>query len=184
MRGLTLIELIVVIAIIAIISTLATVNIQWWMRDSRLNEIRDVIMADLEDIKLKSVTGVPHGIRFEGSKNYSIIVLEDLDGDFIKDLNEPVKVFNNPNPSLFPLPSNYIIKWGNTQELWFDRKGRPRNADWGLGMGSIKICYDESRDNKCCDPKERECNPPEDKEAETLKTIVISREGRIQYEKK
>lgn len=196
MRGITLIELLVVISIIGIIMVIATINIQWFMRESKLNEIRDVLIADLEDIKLKSITGVPHGIRFDNKKNYSIIGLKDMrcsndttiqcydnsdcpggsgecsvPGNLMIDMNEQYKIISSA-ASPFPLRGNYIINYtaSDDNELWFDRKGLPRKKSWALHAKTITICYDSNGDGVC-------------DSGEHQKNITINNAGKIQYEK-
>ena len=62
--GVTLVELIIVIAIIGIIVLFATIDTGWFQRDARVSEARDRLLADVEDIKIKSLAEVPHAVFF------------------------------------------------------------------------------------------------------------------------
>lgn len=165
-KGLTLIELVIVLAIIGIIAAFTTVEVSWWMRDSRLNEYRDRLLADLEDAKLKSVAGVPYGM-FPTANGYEVRVLTDTDDDFQRDTGESAASFTPP--VTVNLPTNYLLDWNNGAELWFDRKGIPRNSTWGYGVGTFTLWYDKNGDG----------SPDAD---EQKKTIVIDSAGRIKYE--
>jgi len=169
-KGITLIELIIVIAIIGIVTLLTTVAIDRWMRETRLTEMRDRLMADIEYVKLQSIARAPYGIFFYSAPyRYEIRSLVD-DGNFIRDPGETsnciADIAGTCDPpiagcsSAICLPSGMTFTWGTDNELWFDRKGIPRNSTWGFGIRTITLSKGGSS-----------------------KEIVIDQAGRIKYEK-
>lgn len=172
MKGLTLIELVIVIAIIGVVIILAGVNIEWWRRESRLTELRDMLMADIEDVKIRSVTALPHAI-FLYTDRYERRSLNDANSNFRRDAGETTNLLpasDGTDDNDVDLPTN--IKLGRTggDELWFDRKGIPRTATWALGMTTLTLWYDKDGDG-LVDTDEQQ------------KELTISSAGRIQYEK-
>jgi len=191
--GITLIELLIVIAIIGIIAALVTLDAGWFQREGRVTEARDRLLADLEDAKLKSLAKIPHGIVVADAKtSYKMVCLKDgtcsgsanrccQDSDcpsgqtcsltstsvnFKKDSGESYSDIVN---STVTLPTN--VKITPSGETWFDRKGISKSSTWGTGNTTFTIWYD-STSNGSVDSDE------------ISKTIIISDNGRIQYEKR
>ncbi len=179
-RGLTLIELLVVLALMALIFTMANSMMSTY-RQSRLNKLRDDFVGTLEKARLLSMTSMPHGVRCTGT-TFSLVTIQDgscsnngsvrcsrdsdcgagnvcLPGDYVVNTGEsPIELESRNVPqgiTLCCLPScaNYTI--------WFDRKGIPRDASWGLGMTTVSLGVEGSQSV----------------------SITISAAGRIQYER-
>lgn len=188
MKGVTLVELLIVLAIIGIVAALATIDVPWLMRQSRLNENRDRLLADIEDVKLKSIAGLPHAIYVVGTTSYKVVRVNDTDNDFRYD--KDTETTTDIDNSTVNLRENYLIKWNNCPancspldgcQLWFDRKGVPRNCNFALWAGTFILWYDEtSGNNDWTDGsinKESDCSEP-------CRLIIISNSGSVQYEKR
>jgi len=173
--GVTLVELIIVIAIIGIIVLFATIDTAWFQRDARVTEARDRLLANLEDMKLKSLTRYPHGITFPNLTNatsYTLVKLSDAAGaDFKRDSGDTASIENLPAAPENPvnLPTNVRIRFSDSTELWFDRKGVPRTATWTVINRILFIWYDADGDGV------------QDAD-EITKRIDVENGGKIQYE--
>lgn len=167
MKGYTLIELFLVIVIIAITATFAMLNTAEWLRDANVKEARDMVVATLESVKLKSMTGLPHAILVSGGTNtlFTVNRLNDADGNFAKNDTETSSVVRTET-----LPRRVKITNSSGEELWFDRKGVPRRSTWGESGTTITIWHDTNNNNT-----------PD--AGEPTRYITISSHGRIQYER-
>ncbi|MBI4689030.1 MAG: prepilin-type N-terminal cleavage/methylation domain-containing protein [Nitrospirae bacterium] len=164
--GVTLIELLVVLAIIGIIAAIASIDFSVFQREGRVTEIRDRLLTDIEDAKIKSISDMPHGILIVGGTGYSMNRLpsnRDTDGNFIKNSGEWTTTYNWGTWS-----HTNVRASGN--ELWFARKGVLRDGG-GLTPGhTFRVWYDENGDNAWTT-------------IETIqREITLSNTGRIQYE--
>jgi prepilin-type N-terminal cleavage/methylation domain-containing protein len=171
--GVTLVELIIVIAIIGIIVLFATIDTAWFQKDARVSEARDRLLADIEDVKLKSLAQVPHAIETNDATKatwYKIVKLNDTNGNFKWDSGEATPDVDN---STVTLATNVKISGPSGRLLWFDRKGIPKNSIWGVGNTTFTIWYDADGSGTI-----------NGNESDTSKTIIISDTGRIQYEKR
>lgn len=190
MKGLTLIEILIVLVIIGIIALLMTVDTSWLMRETRVSEARDRLLADIEDVKLKSIAQVPHAVVISSATSYKKVSLNDTNGNFMKDTSGIPETSTDIPNSTVTLPLNVRVSWNNGSELWFDRKGIPRTANWGYGSGTFVVWYDvngdgnpdftDGRGNGASNGNvdhEDECDEP-------CKLIIIDTAGRIQYEKR
>jgi len=192
--GLSLVEILVVIALIAIVSSFSTYIMDTYRR-AVISKIRDDVLSTLERARTLSITSVPHGMRCLGNQ-FALVGLKDGrccpkdnttpcppnathcyddsdcgsgdqcdPGDYIKASNEnDTKVLEE-----YTLPASYSICCiGSCANyvVWFDRKGVPRDANWGLGMTTVRI----NHINK-------------DGSSTEVSTITVSPSGRIQYEK-
>jgi prepilin-type N-terminal cleavage/methylation domain-containing protein len=184
--GLSLVEILVVIALIAIVSSFSTYIMDTYRR-AVISKIRDDVLSTLERARTLSITSVPHGMSCLGNQfalvglkdgrcraNANTPCYDDSDcgsgdqcdpGDYIKASNEnDTKVLE-----VHTLPASYSICCiGSCANyvVWFDRKGVPRDASWGLGMTTVRI----NHINK-------------DGSSTEVSTITVSPSGRIQYEK-
>lgn len=189
MRGLTLIEVIVVIAIVGILIGFATIQFVSLMQDAKLTEQRDLLISEIEDVKLKSLTGFPHGMTLPSAASFNKVRLRDGtcsvtvattcgantdcpagetceigSANFVRDTGELFTIL-----SIISLSSPVKLSMTDTTELWFDRKGIPRGNGWLIGNRTFRIWYDSDNDN-LLDAGEKN------------KEVVISSAGRIQYE--
>jgi len=191
--GLSLVELLVVIALIAIVASFSTYIMDTYRR-AVISKIRDDVLSTLERARTLSITSVPHGMSCSGSQ-IALVGLKDGrccpkdnttpcppnatpcyddsdcgsgdqcdPGNYILDEND-TKVLEG----WYTLPASYSICCiGSCASyvVWFDRKGVPRDASWGLGMTTVRI----NHINK-------------DGSSTEVSTITVSPSGRIQYEK-
>lgn len=166
MRGYTLIEVLTVIALIAIVCTLGVIGGRALLTSSQLNEARDQFLAFVEEAKVRSATGRPHGIVIASVNAYRLVRLADsgfcsattttscdctdgcsnacpggeicLFGDFRRAGTESIFEVSAANlkPGVQITRSNAC----GDGELWFDRKGVPRCSDWNtLGFSTISF---------------------------------------------
>jgi len=180
--GLSLVEILVVIALIAIVSSFSTYIMDTYRR-AVISKIRDDVLSTLERARTLSITSVPHGMSCSGSQ-FDLVGLKDgrcranatpcyddtdCDGNGPCDPGNYILDENDTKLEVYTLPASYSICCiGSCASyvVWFDRKGVPRDASWGLGMTTVRI----NHINK-------------DGSSTEVSTITVSPSGRIQYEK-
>ena len=153
--GITLVELMIVVAIIGIIMGIASLSMTEMSRTAKLNETRDMLLADIEEAKLKSISGVPNGIIIASATSYQVVRLTDADGDFKRDATEVYATL-----STVTMPSGMTITAPAVgTEVWFDRKGIPKTSTWQFSNPSFTLSKDG-----------------------VTREITISQTGRVKYE--
>ncbi|MGC8718720.1 MAG: pilus assembly FimT family protein [Thermodesulforhabdaceae bacterium] len=178
-KGLSLIELLVAIAIVAILVSMGSYAVGTY-HQARLTKFRSDLVSYLERARWLSMTSMPHGV-FCGNDSFSLVVAKDgrcsndediqclkdddcgadnlcLPGDYKVTSSETVVTLETRSiPQGFTL---CCISSCSPYTVWFDRKGVPRDASWGLGMTTISI---KGKGNESVQ-------------------VTISASGRIQYE--
>ncbi|KAF0145764.1 MAG: hypothetical protein FD156_739 [Nitrospirae bacterium] len=154
--GFSLVELLIVVAIMGIVFAIAALSMTSMSRTAKLNETRDQLLADIEEAKLKSISGVPQGIFVTGgnSTSYQVLRLTDANSNFKRDAAEVYATL-----STVTMPSGMTIEKNNGSEIWFDRKGIPKDSGWAPGNCTFTLTKDG-----------------------VTRIITISEGGRIQYE--
>ena len=148
-KGFNMFEILVILVIIGILMGLAIRPLLVLIANQRLNVAVNMLVSDLNDAKMYSI-----------SKNSLMGITGDRDGNsYITFINKDNNCSYDPSTDEvvknMTLPSGIVFE--NDIFFLFDRKGFPRNAICGLGMGNIKL---KNTFN-------------------TIKTICIDRYGRI-----
>lgn len=173
--GFSLVELLITVALMGIIFAIAALSMTSMSRTAKLNETRDQLLADIEDVKLKSIAGTPRAVFVLGGadSSYSLRALPANDANLQKDPADAASIITL---STVTLPANMKVDLNgavdgtsNSTELWFDRKGVPRTNLWGILGRTLTVWYDADNDN-VLDP------------GEPSKTITLSNAGRVKYE--
>ena len=128
-KGFSLIEVLVVIVILAILMWIAVGPIRNQILRSKLHEAVNTFVADLNEMKRKSLTeNASYGIDIVGSNSYHTFV--DNDGDCTKDAGE---IIGNVT-----LPSGITFSTSNTTStIVWTRKGVPLNSSCGFYSGNV-----------------------------------------------
>ncbi|WP_299229721.1 prepilin-type N-terminal cleavage/methylation domain-containing protein [Sulfurihydrogenibium sp.] len=152
-KGYNIFEILVVLVIMGILIALAIRPILVFVANQRLNEAVNMVVSDLNEAKIYSISKKSlMGITADNGSN-SYIIFQNNDDNCS---------YNNGSDTIvktITLPSGITFK--NDVFFLFDRKGLPRNASCGLGMGNIKLQYKLFGDIK------------------NIKTICVDRYGRI-----
>ncbi len=183
-KGLSLIELLVAIAIVALLIAIGNYAIGTY-RQAMLTKLRSDLVSSLERARWLSMTSMPHGV-YCGSDRFSLVVAKDgrcsndaaiqclkdddcgednlcLPGDYMVTSGESVVILETRSiPRNLSLCCTSSCSSSTVTKIWFDRKGVPRDAIWGLGMTTISISIAS--------------------ESMSVKFVTISSSGRIQYE--
>jgi type IV fimbrial biogenesis protein FimT len=128
-KGYNIFEILVVLVIIGILMALVIRPILVFVANQRLNQAVNMVVSDLNEAKIYSISKSSlMGITADSGAN-SYIIFQDNDGNCSY---EP-----KPTDVKITLPSG--ITFRNDVFFLFDRKGLPRNASCGLGMANIKL---------------------------------------------
>jgi len=130
-KGYNIFEILVVLVIIGILMALVIRPILVFVANQRLNEAVNMVVSDLNEAKIYSISKSSlMGITADSNTN-SYIIFQNNDGNCS---------YNNGSDTVvkaIALPSGITFK--NDVFFLFDRKGLPRNASCGLGMANIKL---------------------------------------------
>ena len=130
-KGYNIFEILVVLVIIGILMALVIRPILVFVANQRLNEAVNMVVSDLNEAKIYSISKSSlMGITADSGGN-SYIIFQNNDGNCS---------YNNGSDTVVKaivLPSG--ITFINDVFFLFDRKGLPRNASCGLGMANIKL---------------------------------------------
>lgn len=144
-RGFTLLELLVVMLIITIIAGFASLSANL-IRRERVAGVAREIYADLQKARMDAMTkdSKGFGIRLESANSYVLFKFNDCNDDYHYDPKgcegapeETETVRKTLHSSISILKKN-MSSFQDEVHI-FDRFGRPRNDDWGMGNVSIVV---------------------------------------------
>jgi prepilin-type N-terminal cleavage/methylation domain-containing protein len=149
-KGFTLVELIVVIAIVAILVGFTSVGKDIIRRGQVMSTARE-LLVDIHRARMSAITqeGKGFGIRFESPISYVLFKFNDCDNDNSYDADtcegksrEETIVMRRTIKSDVVLSKTNTANIIDNEILIFDRFGRPRQANWGMGMMTILVRHD------------------------------------------
>ena len=130
-KGYNILEILVVLIILGILMALVIRSILVFVANQRLNEAVNMVISDLNEAKMYSISKDNlMGITADSNTN-SYIIFQNNDDNCL---------YNNGLDTILKtitLPSG--ITFINDVFFLFDRRGLPRNASCGLGMANIKL---------------------------------------------
>lgn len=130
-RGYNIFEILVVLVIIGILMAVVIRPILVFVANQRLNQAINMIVADINTVKIYSLSKSNlQGIFGNKNENtYTIFINNNSNCSFDQGTDQVVRTVNLP-PGITINADFYFL---------FDRKGYPRNASCGLGMGPIVL---------------------------------------------
>ena len=136
--GFSLIELLVVVAIIIILLAIAIPQLSKYIKKYNVEKEITMIYGDLSAQRFKSMnTGIPHGIRFDNSKQYTTFTFNDKNYNLVFD-----GVSEEADAKSVTLKYEYSLKGPSGETvILFDKSGMARTKIWGLGNCTIYINY-------------------------------------------
>ena len=140
-NGFSLIELIVVVVIMAIILSIAIPQMSKYIEKYNVEKEINSLQSTLISLRYKAMnSGIPYGIRFDSSKQYTTFEFNDKNYNLKFD-----GVDEEANKQIVKLKYD-IHKKGSNQiagfVLLFDKNGFPKNQDWGIGNLTLYINYE------------------------------------------
>jgi prepilin-type N-terminal cleavage/methylation domain-containing protein len=138
-RGFSLIELIVVVAIMIILLAIGIPQLSKYIKKYNVEKEITTLYGDLMNQRFKSMnSGIPHGVRFDSSKQYTIFTFDDQNYNLkFDDTNEEKDVSTKT--------VNYDLqkKGGSIsgRVILFDKTGMTKDEKWKEGNLTIYIDY-------------------------------------------
>ena len=138
-RGFSLIELMVVVAIMIILLAIGIPQLSKYIKKYNVEKEITTLYSDLMNQRFKSMnSGIPHGVMFDSSKQYTLFTFDDKDYDLTFDNTSEEK-----DASIKIV--NYDLQAGsnsvNGMVILFDKTGMAKTSSWGLGNFTIDINY-------------------------------------------
>ncbi len=133
-NGFSLIELIVIVSILSVLLAIGIPMLTKYLKKYGIEKEIVAIYSQLSSQRFKSMnTGVPHGIRFDSSKQYTVFVFKDSNYNLKFDsVNEEDSSQSESLQYALNGPQSGTV-------ILFDKKGLARNSNWGLGSFTIYI---------------------------------------------
>ena len=150
-NGISLVELMVVISIVAILVGFTSVGRDVIRRGQVMSATRE-LLVDIQRARMNAITqdGKGFGIRFESPTTYVLFKFNDCNNDNSYDVDtcegrtrEENVVIRKTVKSDVIFSKTNIANTINNEILIFDRFGRPRQANWGMGMMTILVRHDQ-----------------------------------------
>jgi type II secretory pathway pseudopilin PulG len=138
-RGFSLIELIVIVAIMIILLAIGIPQLSKYMQKYNVEKEITSLYGDLVNQRFKSMnSGIPHGVRFDSSKQYTIFTFDD------KNYNLKFDDTNEEKDASIKTVNYDLQAGGNSisgKVILFDKTGMAKTSSWGLGNFTIDINY-------------------------------------------
>jgi len=132
--GFTLLELMVVITILILTLSIGMPKLISYIRKYNAENEITSLYSILTAQRFKSMnSGVPHGVYFDSSKQYTVFLFDDVNYNLKFDgVNEEkdTESFDLKYPLSSPVPGTTIL---------FDENGMARNKNWALGSFTIRV---------------------------------------------